>query len=92
MIDTEKYTLTYFRKSDEKAVKAFIPEHGKIHILEDNVIHKLTRRQALELYRPCRDNNRSRNKPKYMRPKLARKEGGYEEYLNSGYDKLCTNF
>jgi hypothetical protein len=91
MIDLSKFNLTYFAKDDGREVKAYIPETGYITIFDNGEPKKYSTRHAREIYRPCKSNSKGSSKPKYAKPKLARRDG-FEEYLNDGFKKVLVNY
>lgn len=90
MIDTSKFNLIYYCKETGKEVKACIPETGYIAILDNGTVKKYTTFQGRKLFRGSKENRRAKNKPRYTRPRIAKK--GFEEYLNESREKLVSNF
>lgn len=89
MIELSKFNLTYYCKSTGREVKAYIPETGYLTVFDNGEAKKYLLRHAREIYRPCRSNSKGSKKPRYAKPKLARKDG-YEEYLKESYEKFRT--
>ena len=89
MIDLTKYPLTYFNKESKEALPARTVGGTHIELVENGEVKKLTIHHARKLYRSCKKNISAKNKPRYQRPKIFRKDG-YEEYLNETTAKLVS--
>ncbi len=88
MIELIQYPLTYYCRESGKAFRARIAgDH--IELTDGNEKIKLSVYHTRKLYRACKGNKSAKNKPRYQRPKLSRRDG-YEQYLNEGFKKLVS--
>lgn len=91
MIDVTKFNLTYFCKKTGREVKAYIPETGYLVVFDYGEAKRYSIKHAREIYRPCKSNSKASKKPKYAKPRLARRNG-YEEFLNESFKKVLVNY